>query len=136
MRFRRKGKGGDGPEAASSGGSRLVEEDVDGQTHVFALAGFEDEELIDQFRAALRRSLESGKTRLAVDLSATSVIGIETGKLLLGAREWVEPSGGKVVVVFPASHQFLETMFASSGLDSMLPVLRTRAEALRLLAGG
>jgi hypothetical protein len=63
------------------------------------------------------------------------IIGLESIKLLLGAREWVEPSGGSVVVVFPSDHPSLQVMFSTSGLDSKFPIRRTRAEALRLLAG-
>jgi anti-anti-sigma factor len=111
----------------------IDERTLAGGMHVIEASGELDMEAAPELKRRLLEAVESGRTRIAFDLTgATFMDSSAIGVLALGVRR-VRPSGGTVTVVC-TDENILET-FEVIGLKRVLPVHRSREEALFELSG-
>lgn len=118
-----------GDEAAGEGSSQDMDVAV-------VLAGGElDFAASSQIRDRLRERIEGGIRRLIVDLSgATFIDSTAIGALVAAATQLNELDGGLLLVVCPDENRRLLRIFEIAGIESLIAVHSSRAEAMRELA--
>ena len=108
----------------------------DGDAWIVELVGEHDLSTAPALVDALRRVDGRGPTQVVVDLAGARFIDSSVLAALVHAGEHVDLVGGRVAVVAPAAghpRRVLDLV----GLDRPpLRIVETRAEALRLVAGG
>lgn len=88
-----------------------------------------------QLRDRLTERIEAGTRRLILDLSgATFVDSTAIGVLVSVAMLLNELDGGMLLVVCPDENRRVLRIFEIAGIESLIAVHRSRAEAMRELA--
>jgi anti-sigma B factor antagonist len=88
-----------------------------------------------QLRDRLTERIEAGTRRLILDLSgATFVDSTAIGALVSVATMLNELDGGVLLVVCPDENRRVLRIFEIAGIESLIAIHRSRAEALRELA--
>jgi anti-sigma B factor antagonist len=118
-----------GDEAAVEESSR------DGTVVVMVAGGELDFAASPQLRDRLTERIDAGTRRLILDLSgATFVDSTAIGALVSVAALLNELDGGVLVVVCPDENRRVLRIFEIAGIESLIAVHRSRAEAMRELA--
>ena len=104
----------------------------DAQTHVIEVEGEVDFYTAPEFKQRLTGVIDSGKTRLVVDLSNATFIDSTTLGVLVGSAKRLRPEGGALAVVCTAPS--IRKNFEITGLDRVLAVHSTRDDALSAVA--
>jgi anti-sigma B factor antagonist len=109
----------------------ISQEPVDPHTLVVAVEGRVDVDTTPEIDLCLRDAIESGRTRLVVDLSGATAIDSPMLRVLLRAYRRLGGRNGRFAVVCgdPEACRLLE----ATGLDEMVDVVATRADALASL---
>lgn len=113
---------------------------VEGSAHDDAIAvmvagGELDFAASPQLRDRLTERIEAGTRRLILDLSgATFVDSTAIGALVSVATLLNELDGGVLLVVCPDENRRALRIFEIAGIESLIAVRRSRAEAMRELA--
>ena len=112
----------------------IQDEEIDSETHVIQLGGEVDLYTAPEFKERLVELIESGKTKIVVDLSEATFIDSTTLGVLVGGVKRLRPAGGSLALV--CSDQNITKIFEITGLDRVFPIHETRDEALSSVAAG
>jgi anti-sigma B factor antagonist len=92
-----------------------------------------DVQSVPELKARLAEALDAGQTRVVVDLAGVTFIDSLSLSALVGARRrLLEPGRLAVVVV----HEYVLLILQATGLEQVLDVFATRAEAEAFVQGG
>ena len=109
----------------------LTTESIDEQRHVVAISGEIDLFTAPELKSALGEALESGHTRIVVDLTNTSFLDSTALGVLIGAVKRLRSRDGALAIVNVDSS--IAKTFQITGLDQIFTILPSRAEALAAL---
>ena len=101
---------------------------VDDDTHVVAVTGEIDLFTAPEFKQRMSELIDAGRSRLIVDLSATTFIDSSSLGVLIGAHRRLKLRGGALLVVC-ASEAIVKT-FKITGLDGVFTIAPTVDAAL------
>jgi anti-sigma B factor antagonist len=110
----------------------IQDEEIDSETHVIELGGEVDLYTAPEFKERLVELIESGKTKIVVDLSDATFIDSTTLGVLVGGVKRLRPAGGSLALV--CSDQNITKIFEITGLDRVFPIHETRDQALSSVA--
>jgi anti-sigma B factor antagonist len=86
-----------------------------------------DVQSVPELRARIAEAIDSGKTRIVVDLAQVSFIDSLSLSALVGARRKLGDSGRLAIV---AVHEYVLLILQATGLEQVLDVFGTREEAV------
>ncbi|MCW3050443.1 MAG: hypothetical protein JWO74_4727 [Solirubrobacterales bacterium] len=109
----------------------LNQEALDDQRHVVAVGGEIDLFTAPELKAAIGEALESGHTRIVVDLSATTFLDSTALGVLIGAVKRLRSRDGVLTIV--NTDQNIAKTFEITGLDQIFTIRPTREEAVEAL---
>jgi anti-sigma B factor antagonist len=112
----------------------IEDQEVDAETHVIELGGEVDLYTAPEFKERLLQLIESGKSRVVVDLSKATFIDSTTLGVLVGGVKRLGPNGGSLALV--CSDPNIIKIFEITGLDRVFPIHGSRDEALSAIATG
>jgi anti-sigma B factor antagonist len=104
------------------------DEEVDATTQVVDVAGEVDLYSAPELKAHVLDAIESGKTRIVVDLTNTTFIDSTTLGVLVGARKRLREYDGTLAVVCPDNDKL--GLFEMTGLDRVFSIHSERSAAL------
>jgi anti-sigma B factor antagonist len=104
------------------------DEEVDATTHVVDVAGEVDLYSAPELKAHVLDAIDSGKTKIIVDLTNTTFIDSTTLGVLVGARKRLREHNGTLVVVCPDTDKL--GLFEMTGLDRVFSIHMDRTAAL------
>jgi anti-sigma B factor antagonist len=110
----------------------IEESELSDGAQLIALGGEVDLYTAPQVRERLDAAIETGTTRLVVDLSKVTFIDSTTLGVLVGGTKRLRPSGGRIAVV--CDEPAITRIFEITGLDGAFDILPTRDEAVAALA--
>jgi anti-sigma B factor antagonist len=110
------------------------DEELDAQTQVVAVAGEVDLYSAPELKMHVLDAIDSGKTRIVVDLTNTTFIDSTTLGVLVGARKRLRQHNGVLAVVCPDPDKL--GLFEMTGLDRVFSIHADRAEALEAVESG
>jgi len=106
----------------------ITDRKVDDDTHVVAVTGEIDLFTAPEFKQRMSELIDAGRSRLIVDLSATTFIDSSSLGVLIGAHRRLKLRGGTLLVVC-ASEAIVKT-FKITGLDGVFTIAPTVDAAL------
>lgn len=109
----------------------LSEEALDGDRHLVAVRGEIDLFTAPELKQRLTDSIESGKTRIVVDLSDTTFLDSTALGVLIGAVKRLRTRDGALVIV--NTDQNIAKTFEITGLDQIFTIVRERDAAVAAL---
>src|SRR5436190_15912095 len=112
----------------------ITEESLDGDRHVVAVRGELDLYTAPEFKAKIDDAVQNDKTRIVVDLTATSYADETALSTLISAHKRLRNQGGAFVLINTDPN--LVQMFVMTGLDQVFTMRRTRDEAIAALDDG
>jgi len=107
---------------------------LDGDTHVVAVTGEIDLFTAPEFKQRVSAPIDAGRTRLIVDLTATTFIDSSSLGVLIGAHRRLRRLNGTLVIVC-SGEPILKT-FRITGLDGVFTIVPTLDEAFNRDAVG
>ena len=109
----------------------LNSEPIDDTRHVVAVGGEIDLFTAPELKAALGEALESGRTRIVVDLTETTFLDSTALGVLIGAIKRLRGRDGRMTIV--NVDQNIAKTFEITGLDQIFTIRPTRDEAVAAL---
>lgn len=109
----------------------IVEAVVDG-VRVFRVAGDVDFSVAPQLKKQITARIEAGDRRLVVDLTAAGFVDSTAIGVLVGALKRLSEQGGSLAVV--CDNDNVRTIFEVVGLENVIPLHRSHADAIAELA--
>src|SRR6476619_3044239 len=109
----------------------LTTDPIDDQRQVVAVTGEIDLFTAPELKAALGETLESGRSRIVVDLSDTTFLDSTALGVLIGAVKRLRSRDGALVIV--NVDQNIAKTFEITGLDQIFTILATRDDAIAAL---
>jgi anti-sigma B factor antagonist len=106
----------------------IEDRQVDGDTHVVAVTGEIDLFTAPEFKQRVSAPIDAGRTRLVVDLTATTFIDSSSLGVLIGAHRRLRRLNGTLAIVC-ASDPIIKT-FRITGLDGVFTIVSSLDEAL------
>jgi anti-sigma B factor antagonist len=100
---------------------------VDDDTHVVAVTGEIDLFTAPEFKQRVSAPIDAGRTRLIVDLTATTFIDSSSLGVLIGAHRRLRRLDGSLVIV--CSGEAILKTFRITGLDGVFTIVPTLDEA-------
>ncbi|MEA2285995.1 MAG: anti-sigma factor antagonist [Solirubrobacteraceae bacterium] len=110
----------------------LTTESLDEQRHVVAVSGEIDLFTAPELKSALGEALESGHTRIVVDLSNTTFLDSTALGVLIGAVKRLRSRDGVLTIVNTDPN--IAKTFEITGLDQIFTIRGTRDQAVGALA--
>ena len=107
----------------------LTTDSFDDQRHVVAVSGEIDLFTAPELKSALGEALESGHTRIVVDLTNTSFLDSTALGVLIGAVKRLRSRDGALVIVNVDAN--IAKTFEITGLDKIFTIVPTVEDALR-----
>jgi anti-anti-sigma factor len=120
-------------EIADPHGILVTEETFDPCGLVISVTGELDIATAPALRARLDAAAEVGTHRLVIDLSAVSFLDSVALATILHAKQRL-PHEGKIAVAIDSS-SYAMLIFESGGLQQVLDLVDTRAQAIELVSG-
>ncbi|HEV3048388.1 MAG TPA: STAS domain-containing protein [Solirubrobacteraceae bacterium] len=111
----------------SAGAFAIDRRELDARTSAIAVTGELDLTTAPQLKWMLVDAIEEGRSRLVVDLSATSFMDSTALGVLVGVNRGLEP-GGQLLIV--CSRPSLLRIFELSGMDGAFTICATLDDAL------
>ena len=111
----------------------LSEDALDADRHVVAVRGEIDLFTAPELKQKLTDAIEAGKTRIVVDLSATTFLDSTALGVLIGAVKRLRSREGALVIVNTDAN--IAKTFEITGLDQIFTIMGTRDEAIAALDG-
>ena len=105
----------------------VVDDEVDATTHVVDVAGEVDLYSAPELKEHVLSAIDSGKTRIVVDLSKATFIDSTTLGVLVGARKRLREHEGALAVVCADDDKL--GLFEMTGLDRVFSIHEDRAAA-------
>ena len=112
----------------------VEDEEVDQITQVVDVAGEVDLYSAPELKMHVLDAIDSGKTRIVVDLTRTTFIDSTTLGVLVGARKRLRAHNGVLAVVCPDPDKL--GLFEMTGLDRVFSIHTDRAAALAATRSG
>src|SRR6059058_3476641 len=109
----------------------LTQDALDHDRQVIAVTGEIDLFTAPELKAAIADAIEEGRTRLVVDLTATSFLDSTALGVLIGAIKRLRGRGGRLTIVNVDDN--IAKTFEITGLDQIFPISGTRSEAVKAL---
>jgi len=109
----------------------LTTDSIDDQRHVVAVSGEIDLFTAPELKSALGEALESGHTRIVVDLTNTSFLDSTALGVLIGAVKRLRSRDGVLTIVNTDPN--IAKTFEITGLDQIFTIRPTRNEAVEAL---
>ena len=109
----------------------LTEETLEGDRHVIAVRGEIDLFTAPELKSALSEAIETGRTRIVVDLTDTTFLDSTALGVLIGAVKRLRSREGALVIV--NVDQNIAKTFEITGLDQIFTILPTRDDAIAAL---
>jgi anti-sigma B factor antagonist len=109
----------------------LNQEPLDAERHVVAVRGEIDLFTAPELKSALSEAIESGHTRIVVDLTDTTFLDSTALGVLIGAVKRLRSRDGRLTIVNVDDN--IAKTFEITGLDQIFPISGTRAEAVKAL---
>jgi len=106
----------------------LSQEPLDAERHVVAVRGEIDLFTAPELKAALSEAIESGHTRIVVDLTDTTFLDSTALGVLIGAVKRLRSRDGRLTIVNVDDN--IAKTFEITGLDQIFPISPTRDEAI------
>lgn len=100
---------------------------IDDDTHVVAVTGEIDLFTAPEFKQRVSAPIDGGRTRLIVDLTATTFIDSSSLGVLIGAHRRLRRLDGTLVIV--CSGEAILKTFRITGLDGVFTIVPTLDEA-------
>ena len=106
----------------------IWDDQVDEATHVVAVRGEIDIFTAPEFKQRISAAIDAGRDLVVVDLGGTTFIDSSSLGVLISAHRRLSARNGRLVVAcdMPA----VANTFKITGLDTVLELVRTRADAL------
>lgn len=98
----------------------VEDEEIDATTHVVTVAGEVDLYSAPELKERVLSAIDSGKTRIVVDLSKTTFIDSTTLGVLVGARKRLREHDGALAVVCVDDDKL--ALFEMTGLDRVFSI--------------
>jgi anti-sigma B factor antagonist len=109
----------------------ITEHPSEGDRHVLAVRGEIDLFTAPELKSALGEALESGHTRIVVDLTNTSFLDSTALGVLIGAVKRLRSRDGVLTIVNTDPN--IAKTFEITGLDQIFTIRPTRDEAVEAL---
>jgi anti-sigma B factor antagonist len=109
----------------------LNEDALDDDRHVVAVRGEIDLFTAPELKQKLTDAIESGKSRIVVDLTETTFLDSTALGVLIGAVKRLRSRDGALVIV--NVDQNIAKTFEITGLDQIFTILGTREDAIAAL---
>ena len=109
----------------------LTTDSIDEHRHVVAVTGEIDLFTAPELKSALSEALESGHTRIVVDLTATTFLDSTALGVLIGAVKRLRSRDG--VLTIDNTDPNIAKTFEITGLDQIFTIRPTRDEAVEAL---
>ena len=109
----------------------LSQEPLDAERHVVAVSGEIDLFTAPELKSALSEAIESGHTRIVVDLTDTTFLDSTALGVLIGAVKRLRSRDGRLTIVNVDDN--IAKTFEITGLDQIFPISSTRDEAVKAL---
>ena len=109
----------------------LTTESIDDQRHVVAVSGEIDLFTAPELKSALSEAIESGHTRIVVDLTDTTFLDSTALGVLIGAVKRLRSRDGRLTIVNVDDN--IAKTFEITGLDQIFTILSTRDDAIAAL---
>ena len=109
----------------------LSQESLDPERHVVAVRGEIDLFTAPELKSALAEAIESGHTRIVVDLTDTTFLDSTALGVLIGAIKRLRSHEGRLTIV--NVDESIGKTFEITGLDQIFPISGTRDEAVAAL---
>jgi anti-sigma B factor antagonist len=109
----------------------LSQESLDAERHVIAVRGEIDLFTAPDMKAALSEAIESGHSRIAVDLTDTTFLDSTALGVLIGAVKRLRSRDGRLTIVNVDDN--IAKTFEITGLDQIFPISSTREDAIKAL---
>jgi anti-sigma B factor antagonist len=113
---------------------QLVEEDVDGRTHVITVTGEIHVSTASEFSRRLNAAIARGMTGLVLDLTPTEFIDSTGLSVLLNGLRKVTRQRGRMALV--CTNPTVLRLFEITRLDSTFDIHPTREAAIETVRGG
>ena len=111
----------------------LSQESLDSERHVVAVRGEIDLFTAPELKSALSEAIESGHTRIVVDLTDTTFLDSTALGVLIGAVKRLRSRDGRLTIVNVDDN--IAKTFEITGLDQIFTITATRDEAIAALDG-
>ncbi len=111
----------------------LTEENLDNERHVVAVRGVIDLFTAPDLKSTLLAAIDSGKSRIVVDLSQTTFLDSTALGVLIGAVKRLRARDGALTLVNTDAN--IAKTFEITGLDQIFTIAATRDEAVAALDG-
>jgi anti-sigma B factor antagonist len=109
----------------------LSQESLDGERQVIAVRGEIDLFTAPEMKAALSEAIESGHSRIVVDLTDTTFLDSTALGVLIGAIKRLRSRDGRLTIV--NVDDSIAKTFEITGLDQIFPISSTREDAIKAL---
>jgi anti-sigma B factor antagonist len=109
----------------------LSQESLDAERHVVAVRGEIDLFTAPELKSALSEAIETGHTRIVVDLTDTTFLDSTALGVLIGAVKRLRSRDGRLTIVNVDDN--IAKTFEITGLDQIFPISGTRDEAVKAL---
>ena len=109
----------------------LSQESLDADRHVVAVRGEINLFTAPELKSALSEAIESGHTRIVVDLTDTTFLDSTALGVLIGAVKRLRSRDGRLTIVNVDDN--IAKTFEITGLDQIFPISGTRDEAVKAL---
>lgn len=109
----------------------LSQESLDEERHVVAVRGEIDLFTAPELKSALSEAIESGHTRIVVDLTDTTFLDSTALGVLIGAVKRLRSRDGRLTIVNVDDN--IAKTFEITGLDQIFPISATRDDAVKAL---
>ena len=109
----------------------LTEDALDADRHVVAVRGEIDLFTAPELKQKLTDAIESGKSRIVVDLTETTFLDSTALGVLIGAVKRLRSRDGVLTIVNTDAN--IAKTFEITGLDQIFPISATRDEAVKAL---
>jgi anti-sigma B factor antagonist len=111
----------------------LTEDSLDSERHVVAVRGEIDLFTAPDLKTMLLAAIDSGKSRIVVDLSETTFLDSTALGVLIGAVKRLRARDGALTLVNTDAN--IAKTFEITGLDQIFTISATRDEAIAALDG-
>ena len=111
----------------------LTEDSLDDQRHVVAVRGEIDLFTAPDLKAMLLAAIDSGKSRIVVDLTDTTFLDSTALGVLIGAVKRLRARDGMLTLVNTDAN--IAKTFEITGLDQIFTITASREEAIAALDG-
>lgn len=110
----------------------IAQHPIDGERHVVAVRGDVDLFTAAELKAVFAEAIDSGRTRIIVDLAETTFLDSSALSVLMATRNRLRSRDGALAIA--NLNENLTPIFRMTGLDQTFTILPTREAAIEAVA--